>query len=60
MKDLRRPDTITWVDIVSCYDMIVHPIIISIMRHEGLSLLPLLTFFGVFFTQKTREKNPSI
>ena len=47
MSQLRRPGTITGVDAASCYDRIVHSIIILIARHVRLNLIPLLAFFGV-------------
>ena len=47
MRQLRRPGTITGVDAASCYDRIVHSIIILIARHVGLNLIPLLALFGV-------------
>ena len=46
LRQLRRPGTITGVDAASCYDRIVHSIVILIARQQGLSLLPLLSFFG--------------
>ena len=45
-RQLRRPGTITGVDAASCYDGIVHSVVILIARHEGLPLLPLLVLFG--------------
>ena len=35
-RELRHPGTITGVDTSSCYDRIVHLIVILIMRHECL------------------------
>ncbi len=52
MRQLKRPGTITGVDAASCYDRIVHSIVILIARHEGLSLLPLLSLFGVIQQMK--------
>ena len=46
LRQLRRPGTITGVDASSCYDRIVHSLVILIARQEGLSLLPLLALFG--------------
>ncbi len=52
MRQTKRPGTITGVDAASCYDRIVHSIVILIARHEGLSLLPLLALFGVIQQMK--------
>ena len=46
MRQSRRPGAISGVDAASCYDRIVHSIVILIARQEGLSLLPLLALFG--------------
>ena len=46
MRQNRRPGAILGVDAASCYDRIVHSIVILIARQEGLSLLPLLALFG--------------
>ena len=47
VRQLRRPGTITSVDAASCYDRIVHSVVILIARHAGLNLIPLLSSFGV-------------
>lgn len=47
LRQLRRPGTITGVDAASCYDRIIHFIVILIARHVGLNLIPLLALFGV-------------
>ena len=52
MRQLKRPGTITGVDAASCYDRIVHSIVILIARHEGLSIFPLLSLFGVIQQMK--------
>ncbi len=52
MRQMKRPGTIIGVDAASCYDRIVHSIVILIARHEGLSLLPLLSLFGVIQRMK--------
>ena len=46
MRQMRRPGTITSVNTASYYDRFVHSIVILLVRHEGLSLLPLLALFG--------------
>ena len=46
LRQLRRPVTITGIDVASCYDRIVNSLVILIARQEGLSLLPLLALFG--------------
>ena len=35
LRQLRRPGTITGVDAASCYDRIVHSLVILIARQEG-------------------------
>ena len=52
MRQSRRPGAILGVDAASCYDRIVHSIVISIARQEGLSLLPLLALFGTIQSMK--------
>ena len=47
MRQIRRPGTITDVDVASCYDRIVHLVVILIARHAGLNIIPILSLFGV-------------
>ena len=46
LQHMRRLGTITGFDAASCYDRIVHLIVILIARQEGLILFPLLDLFG--------------
>ena len=52
MRQSRRPGAISGVNTASCYDRIVHSIVILIARQEGLSLIPLLELFGTIKNMK--------
>ena len=59
---MKRPGTSTGVDAASCYNRILHSIVILIARNEGLSLLLLLALFGViqqmkYYTRKRYEES---
>ena len=47
MRQFRRLGTITGSDAASCYDRIVHSVVILISRYAGLNLIPLLFLFGL-------------
>ena len=54
---MRRPGTITGVDAASCYDRIVHSILVIMIAKNGdLSLLQLLALFEVIQQMKCYVK----